>query len=125
MSSIINSINRAVCLTLDKRINLYDSIKDQASKYNIKTEIFLCGDGSLDLKYDHIDIKELPPVYDKSIRYDHWYTINAYNAWLCHRKIMQKAYEDGCENLLMLEDDIEFEEDFDEVLSKAEPFILC
>lgn len=120
---MINQIERAVCLTLDKRIDMGRDVQKQAAKYNINVELFVAGDGAGELLYDHIDIQELPPKYHGSLSYPSWTTrYNAYNAWLCHNKILKMARQDGINNILMLEDDIIFEEDFSEILEKVTPF---
>jgi hypothetical protein len=117
------NIERAVCLTLDKRIDDGNSVVAVAAQHNIDVELFIAGDGSSDLPYRHIDIQERPPMYNKTLCYPSWISrYNAYNAWLCHNKILKMARQDGVSNILMLEDDVIFEEDFAELLAKVEPF---
>lgn len=120
---MINQIERAVCLTLDKRIALGRDVVIQAANYGLDVKLFMAGDGTLPITYDHIDINELPPRYPESLTYPSWTTKpNAYNAWQCHQKIIREAYDDGLNNLLMLEDDVFFEKDFIEILEKTTAF---
>ena len=121
---LIQQIQRATCLTLDKRIDWATSVIPAAAKYGIDVELFIAGDGTNpDISYNHIDLNELPPLYPQSLNYPSWTTKPfAYNAWQCHTKIIRQAQQDGIGNLLMLEDDIFFEEDFIEILDKIEDF---
>ena len=120
---MIDQIDLAICLTLDKRIEYAKTIVTSAKNYGIDVDLFLAGDGSIDLLYDHVDINSLPPRYEQSLNYPSWTgRTNAYNAWLCHRKMIHKALSSGAKNLMILEDDIIFEEDFSEILEKVTPF---
>jgi hypothetical protein len=115
-------VDRAVVLTLDKRLDLGRQLQKQVKdNLNIESNIFLAGDGHLSgAVYDHIDVKQLPPVYPESIQYATWWQRpNAFNAFLCHNKILSMAYLDNIETLFLMEDDAFIEEDFNEVLEKA------
>jgi hypothetical protein len=108
---------------LDKRISRAQNIKQQANSLNIDVDFFICGNGNLDLKYDHMDTIELPPRYSNSTEYPTWHRRpNAYNAWLCHKKIIINALENNCDFLLILEDDVIFEKDFVEIIDKTDDF---
>lgn len=107
---------KAYCLTLDKRISNFGKICQDALDLGIEVQPFICGEGHLDLKYDHIDQNVTPPVYDKSTWYQSWWDKpNAYNAWLCHKKMINLALESGEKEVLFLEDDIRFEYDFERI----------
>lgn len=111
-------IERASLILLDKRYEeRYRIEKSFKERLNIKVEPFLVGDGSLgkDL-YGHVDVDELPPIYQESISYPTWHRRpNAYNCFLSHKKVLNKALRDGIETLLLLEDDVFIEEDFEEI----------
>ncbi len=116
MKRLNKYFDQVYCLYLDKRLNRHDYIKE-----NVDHIAFIAGDGSLDIQYDHVDIKELPPKFKQSINYETWWkSPNAYNAWLCHHKILNIALQKGCETLLLLEDDIEFSEELDSALDDFE-----
>jgi len=116
-----NYFDRVYGLYLDKRIQNYEKMNSQ-----IEHIPFICGDGSMDLKYDYIDRKDLPPVYENSIDYPTWWVRpNAFNAWHCHKQIMSRFYNDQAkpERLLLLEDDIELSEEFEDIVWAIDPFI--
>lgn len=104
-------------LYLDERIANYEKINNI-----VEHEKFIAGKGVLLPKeeYDHIDTNDPPPIYLNSIQYATWFSRNsAYNAWLCHRKIFRKFYEDPDKpkTLLLFEDDIFFHSDWLAVLN--------
>jgi len=115
--------NKAVCLVLDIRYDSAIQIQKETTSRGINTDLFIAGDGTKNLKYNHIDVLDLPPRFSNSINYSTWYKRpNAYNAWLCHKKIMELAIESSLDFLLMLEDDVVFEKDFLETLEKTASF---
>lgn len=124
MEVILSQIKQAVCLTLDKRIEEFDRIKTEWKNIDINVELFLCGDGILKSIYNRIDDKILPPIYNETINYPTWLNRSAtYDAWKCHKQIFTdfyRNYSDGY--LLILEDDAKMEEDFEEILTKVEPY---
>lgn len=124
MTGILSSIERAYCLVLDKRWEFMPTIVENFNKLDLwhKARFYICGDGSnIDLSYDHIDVKELPPKYPNSTDYPTWWARpNAYNAWLCHFKILQEALASGYKHILLMEDDAIIEPDFFEILEKVE-----
>lgn len=93
---------RTVCLTLDRREADRGRIRSEFSGLvSDDVEFFWAGDGSYDVPYGHIDVK--PPERRGS---GSWFERpNSYNAFLCFRKIVAKAKEDGIGRLLLLEDD--------------------
>jgi GR25 family glycosyltransferase involved in LPS biosynthesis len=108
---------------LDKRIDMWNDLKSQFAKININLQLFLCGDGSLELPYSHIDINQLPPQYVSSINYATWFSRpSAFNCWLAHRKILQKTLDENLANVLIVEDDAFIENDFEEILAHTEDF---
>jgi hypothetical protein len=110
------NIDNIVCLSLDKRINNWDYIKTNIQFYFDKTpQMFLVGDGSLDLRYSHIDVNSLPPILPLTTNYGGWWKKSAYNCWLSHAKILTDFYNSNNETILMLEDDMFFEDDFEEL----------
>lgn len=121
--SILDKIDRVICLTLDKRYEMALQLKEQVkSTLGLNTELFVAGDGKSGLKYDRIDERELPPM-DKnySTTYPTWSARpNAYNAWKCHKAIFEKCKSN--ENLLLLEDDSELSEDFHSHVTNVEHF---
>lgn len=113
-------VDKAVCLVLDKRMDLWNELDKSCQNHGILAEPFIAGDGSLELDYQHIDVEECPPMLPGSTDYPTWWNRpNAFNAWLCHKQIITRAKKEGVESLLLLEDDSVFEEDFDEVMTNA------
>lgn len=119
--SILNKIDRSICLTLDKRHEMATELQTQCKTKGINVELFVAGDASKSLKYDYVDGDELPPRTPYTTNYPTWLNRpNAYNAWQCHREIFKRCKKG--ENLLLLEDDSELSEDFDEMVAKVDPF---
>lgn len=117
-------ITQAHCLVLDKRIHEFPRIRDEWKNLGIKVDPFYCGDGITipSYMYNHIDSLILPPILKDTIMYPTWLNRpNAFNAWLCHQKILTKFVETSHEkdNVLLLEDDSVVEPDFEEILEKA------
>lgn len=106
-------IDKAVCLGLDKRKDMWPKLKDQVKRHlDLDLEIFVAGDGSdNELVYDHVDTKQ--------VGMDFIYTHNQahYNAYLCHKKIFVKAMAQHVRRLLFLEDDAYLVEDRMHLLS--------
>jgi predicted O-methyltransferase YrrM len=123
-NQLIRNIDRAVCLTLDKNIRYAKELQKSAIDHDINIQLFIAGDGSYDILYDHIDLDELPPcIPDVTAQSDVWGKVpNLYNGFLCHRKIIQQAYKDGCNNLLLFEDDAVFMDNFDEIVCAIDPW---
>jgi len=105
--------DQVYCLYLDKRLDRQEYIKD-----HVEHTAFIAGDGSMDTKYNYIDTPDLPPKFKQSINYPTWWNSpNAFNAWKCHNIILNDALDKGYERILLLEDDVEFSEDFKEGLN--------
>ncbi len=124
MSGVLSKVERAYALVLDKR---WDFVPQIIANFNVldlwhKCRLFIAGSGSNEkLTYDHIDTKDLPPRYPNSTDYPTWWARpNAYNAWLCHKKIFEEAYAAGYKYILLMEDDAVVEKDFSEILAKVE-----
>jgi GR25 family glycosyltransferase involved in LPS biosynthesis len=113
---------------LDTRIDNWSYIQKQCKKYlNQIPQLYLAGDGHLrifDCQYSYIDKNELPPRLPSTTSYPTWMTARSMNAYNCHMGLLKQAYDDKIEILLMLEDDIIFEEDFSEIWNKCEGFFL-
>jgi hypothetical protein len=120
--SILNKIDKVVCLTLDKRYEMALELKEQIKSIGLDMQTFIVGVGNRSLKYDYIDSDELPPMHEAySTTYPTWSARpNAYNAWKCHREIFLKCKP--TENLLLLEDDSQLSDDFMEMVAKVDPF---
>lgn len=119
--SILNSINRVICLTLDKRIEIATELKEQCASKCLDVELFIAGGGAKPVKYDYIDSDDLPPRTPYTTTYPTWLNRpNAFNAWQCHREIFKRCKKG--ENLLLLEDDSELSDDFNELIEKTNPF---
>ena len=112
--------DKATCLLLDKRYDNFEHISDTISKY-IDIEPFIVGDGTRDLVYSHIDIDEIPPRLIGSSNYPTWHTKQCYNAYLSHRKILEKAYKEKID-VLLLEDDVFLEPDFEDIWNSSSKF---
>lgn len=118
------SIDKAICLVLDERKEQVHRIADEWHKKGVHVDFFYAGNGSdTDLTYDHIDEPILPPKYSNSIEYPTWHRRpSVYNAWKCHKKMMERCLETDDNNFLFLEDDSFIEEDFDDIWSKTSNF---
>jgi len=121
----INDIEKSVCLCLDKREESWLELEADLDKVGIKMDRFIVGDGkTLDCEYNLIDTNEIPAFMDKSYlgastNYATWYERpNAYNAFKSHIKIIEQAREEGCKNILMLEDDSILTNDFAEIFEE-------
>lgn len=115
----------AYCLLLDKRIEFWSELHGSFIQKGIGLQRFLVGDGGLNEHYSHVDSGSLPDYYNGSTNYGTWYKSPApLNAWLSHRKIIEKSLLEGFDHVLIIEDDVFIEDDFDEVLWKAEPFFI-
>lgn len=121
---MIELIDMALCLVLDKRVDMWNELERQFREHNIDIKMFLAGDGHLDnYEYDHIDDVEPPPLYAQTVPYPTWWRRpNAYDAWKCHKKMIRKAKDADARNLLMVEDDTVLEDDFDDIIDKVSPF---
>lgn len=96
-------IDKISCLCLDKRIDMWTELSSNVERiFSKPMEKFICGDGLTDLKYDHID-ESIPNNWS----HEWLYVLNRahYNAFLCHKKIFQRAIDENVKNLLFLEDD--------------------
>lgn len=117
-------VKRCELLILDKRLDNIAPLIKQITDLDIPIDLFIAGDGTRKVDYNHIDIQELPPRFPNSINYPTWWTRpNAYNAYLCHKKILEKAIKDNISNILLLEDDAFLEDDFEEIFNKAWNFL--
>lgn len=113
-------VDRTVILTLDKRLDLGYALSWYLYQIGISAEIFIGGDGLISqMGYDHIDVLHGPPAFKESIQYASWWKPNAFNAWLCHNKILAQAKHDKIKTLFLLEDDAFLEDDFSEILDKV------
>lgn len=101
-------IDKITCLSYDKRKDMWNPLKEQVERiFEKPLEMFVGGDGQdRDVEYDHID--EQPPA-----GFPFMYTLNKghYNAFLCHRKMAQRAIDEKVRNVLFLEDDAYIVED--------------
>lgn len=119
---LINQIDKAVCLILDKRYDRWPKLLEQCQNVGINPEAFIVGRG-MKFLYNHEDVDEPPPVFPGSILYPTWFQRNnAYNAFLSHKKILEQAKKDKVKTLLLLEDDAFIEADFLDIISKVESF---
>lgn len=117
-------ITHARCLVLDKRYEEFARIKKEWQLLGIDVIPFFCGDGTHNIEYNHIDRKVLPPYYTNTIPYPTWlYKTSAYDAFLCHQQILQDFTNNSnqTDRLLLLEDDSFIENDFTDILDKANP----
>ena len=94
--------DRIVCLNVDKRFSQRERLKREFDNVGLNIEFFLAGNGSLEEKYDHIDID---PDHGRT-GYTYWVERpNSYNAFLCFKKIIRLAKQDGLNNVVLVEDD--------------------
>lgn len=111
------------CLCLDKRKDMWLKLKEQVERIiGLEMETFVVGDGSdPELVYDHIDVRG----WDEMLYYGQ-NPRSHFNAFLCHRKMAQRAIDEGVDQLLILEDDSYIIEDRQEILfsDKINIFLL-
>ena len=122
---ILNDIKQAICITFDKRIQEFPRIQSEWANFGITVERFLCGDGSLNEKYNYVDTNDLPPIYSDGIQYTTWYKRpNAYNVWKCHQQILNEFVHNHYRGyILLLEDDAEMQTDFGIILNYIEHYL--
>lgn len=111
-------IDKCHALVLDKRFNDWQNKKDQLKKIGLEIKDFIVGDGKCPyLKYNRIDTNDFPPKYSNSINYATWYKYNnAYNAFLSHQQMIKEASKEGVQTLLLLEDDIVLNKNYQEIV---------
>jgi hypothetical protein len=97
-------IDKAICLTLDKRYEMASKLDEQVRQHlNTPFEMFLCGEGEAKTLYNFID-KDLYP--GSQWQYGNGQgAIHHYRAHLAHKKIIKRAKHEELSNFLLLEDD--------------------
>lgn len=123
--SLINEIDVAACLLLDKRVEYWMKLQADFKKVGIDVAPCLVGEGKLfpNEMYYRVDTPDLPPQYLTTNFYPSWINkSNAYNAFLSHRLMLEDAIKGGRKNLLIIEDDVQVEDDFLEVIENVSPF---
>jgi GR25 family glycosyltransferase involved in LPS biosynthesis len=112
----LTDFDRIQCVCVDHRRNEWAAMEKQFKSRGAKIERFIVGKGKVlpASAYDQIDPPDLPPNHT-------WvgFTKNAYYCYMAHRAILERAKSDNLKNLLMVEDDCLFAEDFDQVLKRA------
>lgn len=97
---------------IDRRCQDWPRITEIVEGKRGKLHWYVAGDGSNpNLKYDRIDPTEIPKTW-------RGYP-NSYKAYLCFRDIIKRAKAENLQSILILEDDIQVTEDFDNVLNLA------
>lgn len=117
-------VDKVYILSLDKRSDLWLSLRRDCEQRGWDVENFIVGKGDLFagfFPYGHKDVRDE--------RADSWTFGNCesrhnhFNALLSHRKIIQKAKDAGYKSILMMEDDCYFTSRFDEVIAIIKPQI--
>lgn len=98
----ISDIDRTVCLLHEDRYENKKYISNLAGKIGINVEFFVVGRKDSKYNLDRVDTHSCKHT----------------NINLSHQAIICMAKDDGCKNLLLLEDDITLTKDFVEVLDK-------
>jgi hypothetical protein len=110
----LTDFDRIQCVCVDHRRNDWAAIEKPFKERGAKVERFIVGKGEALPRsvYNQID----PPTAPQS-----WtgFTYNAYCCYLAHRAIISKAKKDGLKNILLLEDDCQLLDNFDEVLVQS------
>ena len=99
-----SDIVRTVCLLHESRYENKQYISNLGNRVGLHIEFFLVGSKDSKLALNRIDSHSSKHA----------------NINLSHQAIVCKAKDDGCKNLLVLEDDITFTKDFVKVLNKIE-----
>jgi GR25 family glycosyltransferase involved in LPS biosynthesis len=97
-----SDIDRTICLLHESRYKNKKYISNLGKRVGLHIEFFLVGNKDSKLALDRIDSHSSKHA----------------NINLSHQAIVCQAKNDGCKNLLMLEDDVTFTKDFVEVLDK-------
>jgi len=123
--NFLSRIDKSYCFIVDKRYQNWESIQIQlADRLGLNVEKFVSGMGGMNVPYDRVNVLESPPVYHNSTTYATWYSRpQAYNAWLSRRIVLEECQRNKYEYVAFFEDDIKIEDDFEEVLEKAIPFL--
>lgn len=117
------NIDKIVILTVDKRYVengrnfLRWKARSKLSNFNNIYE-YVCGKGKEDVEYKRIDPSEdeIPNCWKNG---PFGNLTNSYCAFLCFQDIIKQAKKENRQNILILEDDFEFTENFSEVFNKA------
>ncbi len=111
-------INKAIILSLDKRMDMVADLHNQCIAKGWNTELFVVGSGSdPSLEYNWVD-----PI-DTDPRWNYASGVSSYRhycAHLSHRKILQKAIAEDYPSILLLEDDAILLSRLESVLSGLE-----
>ena len=68
-----------------------------------------------------LDTDDRPPIFPYSTNYPTWVNKpNAYQCWQCHKEILLSSQKENLSRVMLIEDDIFFEKDTEEVLKKFE-----
>jgi hypothetical protein len=106
----------AVCLTIDKRADHREPLRESFAQHGLGVEFFQAGDGKLeDYRYDHVDVE--PPSRSGTPAWAN--RANSFNAYLCFKKILTRARDEDWSSVLLLEDDAVITDVFDDVLREA------
>lgn len=92
MITLNDFFQKIYCINLDKRKDRWEECLEEFSKFNLDVERFKAFDGK--------DLQSLSGLNDGQV-----------GAIYSHRGVIQKAKESNLENVLILEDDVKFDED--------------
>lgn len=94
MNTLNNFFDKIYCINLDKRIDKYNECLIEFEKLNIKVERFPAIDGS--------------PIFKQGMNL----TAGAYGLMLTHKQIIKNVINNNYKNVLILEDDVTFINNF-------------
>ncbi len=123
---LLKNLN-ALCLVIEDRLPHYrEYIEPECAARGIEVYPFVVrtvdGPGALP-DYDWEDKRECPPILPGSTTYATWRNSHrAYQAHLCHKEMIRHAAGAGWKQVLLLEDDIVFETDYEEIAGAVEDF---
>lgn len=123
--SILHQMAEIHCVLLDKRIHFWPEIQKSFNDNGLNINPFIVGDGHTLPKasYKYIDENTNPPLYHTTNYYDSWINRpNAFNAYMSHYKILEDAFKRNLPNIMIVEDDIQIEPDFHEIINKTGDF---
>lgn len=122
MNNILENIT-AFCVLLDKRIEFWPELESQFKSVGINLKGLLVGKEKINHEYFHHDVNEKPPIYDTTNQYPSWVNgTNAFNAWISHKKILRFAYHANLDKVMIIEDDVKIEPDFNEIMEDVNRF---
>ncbi|MFZ9376537.1 MAG: glycosyltransferase family 25 protein [Candidatus Fonsibacter ubiquis] len=101
MKTLNNYFDKIVCINLDRRFDRWEKSQKQFKNFNLNVERFSAIDGKVQVQKPGLKPGEL-------------------GALLSHLKVIKNAKKDNLKNVLILEDDVEFHQNINELFFQYE-----